>query len=288
MQLNEPPFLECASRQILPGRCAIVGVPLDLTATFRSGCSEAPPAMRVASDSIESYSPFLDLDLADIPFSDIGDLSLSGVALDAALAAIRDTIGMVLERGALPFCLGGEHTLTLPIVQAFKEVYPDLVVVHGDAHSDMRDDYEGNRVNHATVIRRVLEVVGSDGLVQLGVHSGTREEFISMRRADSLLQWGPGMEQSLLEKSDDRPVYLTLDVDVMDPACLPGTGNPEPGGWFYPDFERLLTALDRMNLVGADLVELNPRLDASGVSAITAAKMVRELLLVMGKKRRYR
>lgn len=277
-------FLEAAGSEMMPGRPALLGMPLEATSTYRRGSAEGPTAMRVSSESIESYSPFLDGDLLDAPFADLGDLDLELKSLEAALAAIREAIGQVLAAGAFPLCLGGEHTVALPVVEALTVLYPDLMVVHADAHSDLREHYEGNAINHATVMRRIAEIVGPARLIQLGIRSGTREEFAWMQGHGTLLHWRPAAERELLRRLAGRPVYLSFDLDVLDPACFPGTGNPEPGGWMYADVERLLWALDTANLVGADVVELNPRVDASEVSSITAARIVRELLLILGRR----
>lgn len=279
----DPPFLGCASREVLPGAPAILGCPLDVTSTYRAGSAAAPAAIRAASDSIETYSPLLDLDLLDLPFSDLGDLDLHGDLLEAGLDKIHSTVSRLLAREARLLCLGGEHTVTLPIIKALKPVCPDAIIVHLDAHSDLRDEYDGSFLNHATVMRRVQEVMGADRLIQLGIRAGTKEEFSWMRQNCTLVQWGPSADKTLLKRVDGRPVYVTLDIDVLDPACLPGTGNPESGGWFYRDLEVFFLALQRMNLVAADVVELNPGLDTVEVGAITAAKIVRELLLLLGR-----
>jgi agmatinase len=284
--MKEKAFLEAFSNELIPERPAIIGCPLDATATFRSGSAEAPRAIRAASESIESYSPFLDRDLTDFIFSDVGDLSLSDGSVDLHLERLKRAVLQILRQAALPLTLGGEHTVTLPAVRALLRFHRDLVVLHVDAHADLRERYDGSFVNHATVMRRVADLVGPPGLVQIGIRSGTREEFHWMRSNATLLQWEPGAEARLLRRIGSRPVYLSLDLDVLDPACLPGTGNPEAGGWFHDDLERLLSAADRMNLVAADVVELSPGLDPSGASSITAAKIVRELLLVLGNRDR--
>ncbi|MCA1960850.1 MAG: agmatinase [Desulfomonile sp.] len=277
-------FLEAAGVKAIPGRPALLGMPLDVTSTYRRGSADAPSAIRVSSDSIESYSPFLDRDLLDAPFADLGDVFVESSSLEETLAAIREMTALVMTASAFPLCLGGEHTIALPVVEALNEVHPDLIVVHADAHTDLREHYEGNPINHATVMRRIAEIVGPDRLIQLGIRSGTKEEFAWMRRHATILQWGPAAERDLLRRIGDRPVYLSFDLDVLDPVCFPGTGNPEPGGWFYADVERLLFALDRVHLVAADVVELNPRVDPSEVSTITAARIVRELLLILGNR----
>lgn len=275
-------FLGSTSSIVLPGRPALFGCPLDMTATFRSGTGDSPCRIRMVSDSIETYSPFLDQDLEEFPFADVGDVDLAGRPVDEALQIIKDTADRILELGGLPLCLGGEHTITLPIVQALVEKGQSFVVLHVDAHTDLRDSYDGNRTNHATVMRRVSEIVGPKRLIQLGIRSGTREEFAWMHQHHTLLQWMAGSEKNLRRKIAEAPVYLSVDLDVLDPACFPATGNPEPGGWFYEDFQRLLSVLKSVHLIGADVVELNPGLDPSDVGSITAAKIVRELLLTLG------
>jgi len=280
--MKETVFLGCSSTEALPGLPALVGCPLDLTATYRSGTGDAPNAIRIASDSIETYSPFLDLDLEDFGFVDLGDVRLSGESLEKSLHVIQQTVSVILNKGALPLCVGGEHTITLPVVRALKEYHADIVIIHLDAHSDLREHYEGSAVNHATVIRRVHELVGPGRLIQLGIRAGTKEEFSWMREQGTLMQWEPGADKNLLQRVGDRPAYVTLDLDVLDPACFPGTGNPEAGGWFYRDLERFFAVLTRLKIVGADVVELNPGLDHSQVATVAAAKIVRELLLIMG------
>jgi agmatinase len=275
------PFLGARSSVLIPGSPAIVGCPLDLTTTFRSGTGKGPRAIRIASESIETYSPFLDRDLSDVSFADLGDIPFAGADLELSLKAINERITLIPAAGSSCIALGGEHTLTLPVLQAMLVTYPDLMVIHADAHSDLRDDYEGSLVNHATVMKRVVELIGQERLIQLGIRSGTREEFQWMRREHTRLSWDEETEARLVERVGNSPVYLTLDLDVLDPACLPGTGNPEPGGWFYDDMERLISMLAKMRFVSADVVELNPKFDSSGRSAVTAAKIVRELLLIL-------
>lgn len=281
--MNTEPFLGYSSKEILPGSPVLFGAPLDITCTYRNGTGKAPQHIRVASDSIETYSPLLDRDLTDIRFSDVGDVDLPGLSLEEALEKIRETASGIVQNGAKPLCIGGEHTLTWPIAQAVKDAYPEILILHLDAHSDLRETYEGSSVNHATVMRLVSRLVGADRLVQLGIRAGTREEFGWMYEHGTLMQWDRGRQKELRKRIANTPVYLSLDLDVLDPACFPGTGNPEAGGWFYEDMERLFRVLDRENLVAADVVELNPDLDPSGASTITAAKIVRELLLILGK-----
>jgi agmatinase len=281
--MNTDPFLGFSSKEILAGSPVLFGAPLDLTCTYRNGTGKAPQHIRVASDSIETYSPLLDRDLTDIRFSDIGDLDLAGLPLEAALETVGEAASKILQNGAKPLCIGGEHTLTWPIAQAVKNAYPEILILHLDAHSDLRETYEGSSVNHATVMNLISRELGADRLVQLGIRAGTREEFSWMYEHGTLMQWTRGRQKELRKRITDEPVYLSLDLDVLDPACLPGTGNPESGGWSYEDMEHLFRILDAVNVVAADVVELNPGLDPSGASTITAAKIVRELLLILGK-----
>jgi agmatinase len=282
--MNEVKFLGCAAEHAVSGWPVLIGCPLDVTSTYRTGSAAAAEAIRIASDSLETYSPLLDLDLSDAPFADIGDLPLIGEPLESALNLIAEAVSGAIEKGAKPVCVGGEHTVSLPAIKALRQVRDDFVVLHLDAHSDLRDDYDGNPISHATVIRRVVDLIGPGRLIQLGVRAGTREEFEWMRSNATLRTWNWRTDNLLLDFIGRRPVYLTIDLDVLDPACFPGTGNPEPGGWFYADMEAFLRLARRLNLVAADVVELNPSLDVSESSTIAAAKIIRELLLILGRR----
>lgn len=274
-------FLESSGSTAIKNRPALFGCPLDQTSTFRSGSDRAPESIREASDSIETYSPFLDRDLTDYRFADLGDVDFSNADLETCLERIESFCSTILNHGAKPVALGGEHTVTLPIVRGLNKVCHDFLVIHLDAHTDLRDTYEGASLSHATVIRRVVDLIGPERLIQMGIRSGTREEFVWMKQNGTLYQWDKGTEKSLLKRLNNCEVYVTLDLDVLEPACLPGTGNPEAGGWFYSDLERFIKILTSVKLIGADVVELNPGLDKSGMSSILAAKIVRELLLVI-------
>lgn len=274
-------FLESSGSTAIKNRPALFGCPLDQTSTFRSGSDRAPESIREASDSIETYSPFLDRDLTDYRFADLGDVDFSNADLETCLERIESFCSTILNHGAKPVALGGEHTVTLPIVRGLNRVCHDFLVIHLDAHTDLRDTYEGASLSHATVIRRVVDLIGPERLIQMGIRSGTREEFVWMKQNGTLYQWDKGTEKSLLKRLNNCEVYVTLDLDVLEPACLPGTGNPEAGGWFYNDLERFIKILTSVKLIGADVVELNPGLDKSGMSSILAAKIVRELLLVI-------
>ncbi len=278
--MPELAFLNCHSREVISGRPAILGVPLDVTSTYRSGSDQAPKKIRISSDSIESYCPYLDRDLSDYPFCDLGDLHLEGLSMSEKLIQIRTRVSEILQLGGIPLCIGGEHTVTLPIIEALKNRHEQFLVLHLDAHSDLRDSYEGEQINHSTVMRRVVEIVGHENLIQLGIRSGTREEFAWIRNHGTLRSFRPGHEKTLMAGIGGRPVYLTLDLDILDPSCFPGVGNPEAGGWHYSLMERFLEFLVNVDLIGVDVVELMPEIDKSELSSITAAKIIRSLLLV--------
>ncbi len=251
----------------------LYGVPYDATASFRRGCRFGPDAIRWASESIETYSPLLDRDLEAAPFADGGNLQVEGLQPAAMVKSLRRQI-----RPGMFFLLGGEHTLTLGAVQAVTPYHPDLVVIQWDAHADLRDEYEGKRICHATVMRRLLD--GGCPLVQLGIRAGTREEFDLARRRSLHVSREVGLPQPLLETLRSRPLYLSVDIDVLDPAVAPGTGNPEPEGARYADLVAALRSLTSYRAVAMDLVEVAPPCDPGGVTAIVAASLVREMLLL--------
>ena len=258
----------------------IIGAPFDGTASFRPGSRFGPSAIRDASDGIETWSPDLDSDLESVHYADAGDLELPMGNTEGVLAIIREAVDECLTDDVIPFLLGGEHLITLPAVESVFEKYPDLVVVQLDAHADQRDDYLGVELSHACVMRRISELVGDENVRQLGIRSGTQREYELMKSFGTLTTF---REDDLIELVDwigDRPVYLTVDLDVFDPACFPGTGTPEPGGIEWWTFQRFIKATLGCDIVGLDVVELAPQLDASGCSSVLAAKCVREMLLI--------
>ncbi|HKV43401.1 MAG TPA: agmatinase [bacterium] len=253
----------------------LTGVPYDLSASFRRGSRWGPGAIRRASDSIETYSPLLDRDLDAVPFVDAGDLAVEDLDPVAMVRTVRRSIGP-----GLPFLLGGEHTITLGGVQALTARHHDLVVLQWDAHIDLRSEYEGAGVHHATVMRRLLD--GGVPLVQSGIRAGTREEFALARQRSLHLARGVRLPPSLLDSLRGKPLYLTVDIDVLDPSVAPGTGNPEPDGATYAELVMALTALGTHRIVGMDLVEVAPPWDPGGATPIIAASLVRDMLLLFG------
>ncbi len=251
----------------------LIGVPYDATSSFRRGSRWGPAAIRSASESIETYNPLIDRDLEQVPFVDGGDLHVEGLDPERMVRAVRRHLGP-----GVPFLLGGEHTITLGAVQALVARYHDLVVIQWDAHTDLRTEYQGNPVCHATAMRRLLD--GGCPLVQLGIRAGTREEFAIGRARSLYLSRGALLPDPLLDTLRSRPVYLSVDIDVLDPSVAPGTGNPEPDGATYAELLAGLRSLTRHRVVGMDLVEVAPPWDPGGQTAVIAASLVRDMLLL--------
>lgn len=257
----------------------IVGLPYDGTSSYRPGSRFGPNAIRKASWGIETYSPTLNRDLTDLRICDLGDLEIPFGNKRKALATIREVIQGIFHDGKYPVLLGGEHLVTLAIVEGARSRFPDLAVIHFDAHADLREEYLGERLSHGTVMRRVCEVIGADNLFQFGVRSGSKDEYSYARSIHSLYELTEDDIYSALETIGDRPLYISLDLDVFDPSVLPGTGNPEPGGINFNKMIAALQVLGKARLIGFDIVELSPEYDPSEVSSVVTSTVVREMIL---------
>lgn len=263
-------------------RWVFFGAPMDFTASFQPGSRFGPPRIREASYALETYSWALDRDLSETPVADLGDLEFPFGNVGAALSRIEAAAGSLLAAGRRFLAVGGEHLVSLPLIRAVHRLYPDLAVVHWDAHADLRDEYLGERLSHATVLRRVAELLAPRSLYQFGIRSGTAEEAEYARAHTRLFPCSVFEPlQAVRDELCDRPVYVTIDLDVIDPAYFPGTGTPEPGGISAAEAFRALSLLGGLNVVGMDLVETMPLNDLSQRTAILAAKMVREALLTI-------
>ena len=257
-------------------RIVLIGCPFDLTSSFRPGSRFAPSSIRQASWNLESFSPGLQRDLEGAPVADLGDLEPSGTP-EKAIREIEEAISEVVSAGKLPFLLGGEHLISLGAVRALKAAYEGLTVLQVDAHADLRDQYLGAELSHATVMRRVVEELGAERVFQVGVRSWAPEEWRWAKAKGTFL--GEGPDTPIPRELQEVPLYLTVDLDVLDPGVCPGVGTPEPGGWTFKELESFLGKLPFERIVGVDVVELSPPFDPSGVSSVVAAKVVRELLL---------
>ena len=268
----------------------VFGAPYDSTTSFRPGTRFGPAAMRMESFGIETYSPLQDRDLVeDAKVFDAGDIELPFGAPQPALKMIEKKAARILADGKRPFLLGGEHLVTLGAFRAVRKVYPDVVVIHFDAHADLREDYLGNPLSHACVLRRCHDLVGDGRIFQFGIRSGTREEFQFMR--DGHVTTEPFADTTLasvvekLKSSTSVPVYLTIDMDVLDPSEFPGTGTQEAGGFRYAQLVNDMRLIcSKLNVVAMDNVELNPGLDPTGRSTALACKFLRECLLGLANK----
>jgi agmatinase len=258
---------------------ALFGAPFDSTTSYRPGARFGPGSIRNESYGLESYSPYLDKDVADLHIIDLGDLNLSIGDARLSLAQIERQAELLLNDGKLPFMIGGEHLVTLGAVRAVAAKYPDLHIIHFDAHADLRDDYLGVSLSHASVMRRCHEFLGDGRIHQFGIRSFDRDEMRwGLDHIDTQRFTLAGVDK-LVGSLGAAPVYLTVDLDVMDPGIFPGTGTPEAGGVSFNELRLALMAACRANIVGLDVVELCPSFDPSGISTATACKIIRELLL---------
>ena len=281
---NIETFIGCES-SFEEASIVLYGAPFDSTTSFRPGARFGPSAMRHESFGLETYSPYQDKDLIDISVFDSGDLELCFGSSEMALSDIQKRAEEILKAGKFPLLLGGEHLVTLGAVRAAAAKYPDLHIIHFDAHADLRDDYLGAKLSHACVLRRCHEIVGDGHIHQFCIRSGEREEFqFASRHTDFHPFTFDGLEETVRELKEKQVlVYFTIDLDCMDPSVFPGTGTPEAGGVSFLELLKAIRTVSQANLVGADVNELAPMLDTSGVSTATACKVLRELLLAIAK-----
>ncbi|MGN1313609.1 MAG: agmatinase [Lachnospiraceae bacterium] len=263
----------------------LYGAPFDSTTSFRPGARFGPSALRHESFGLETYSPYQNKDLEDCSVFDSGDLELCIGDSGLALQAIEERARQILTDGKLPFLLGGEHLVSLSAIRAVLKQYPNLHLIQFDAHADLREDYLGASLSHACVMRRAYELMGDGRIHQFAIRSGERSEFAFARQHTDLHPFDfSGLKQlvsSLKEKG--TPVYFTIDLDCLDPSAFPGTGTPEAGGVTFKELLEAILLVCETNVVGADINELAPMLDTSGVSTATACKVLREMLLALSK-----
>ena len=262
-------------------RVGLFGVPYDGTTSFRPGTRFGPAAIREVSQGLETYCPQLDLDLEDLAYADLGAVDIPFGAPEPVVNAVQQATTAVLDLGLNPLMLGGEHSISSGAVAAVANQHPDLVLVQLDAHADLREEWLGARHSHACAMRRCLEVLPSGDLLQLAIRSGTRSEFHELHSSGRRMDDVQALRDAMAPWTG-RPIYLTVDLDWFDPAVLPGTGTPEPGGFLWGDFAAVVDVLSGHRLVAGDVVELAPQLDSSGVSSVLAAKVTRSLILLMG------
>ena len=265
-------------------KIVVFGAPFDSTTSFRPGTRFASSAVRNESYGLETYSPYQKKDLNDFPIFDGGDLELPFGNAQKAVEKIEDYTAKIIQDQKIPCMIGGEHLVTLGAVRAAVRSYPNLHVLHFDAHADLREEYLGESLSHATVMRRVWELTGDYHIHQFGIRSGCKEEFAWAPQHVCLHPFNLNGLTETLDLLAGVPVYLSIDLDVLDPSVFPGTGTPEAGGITFAELLLALMAVNTLNIIGCDLNELSPVYDPSGVSTATACKLLRELLLGLAKK----
>jgi len=282
MDKNIHTFIGCDS-DYDESKIVIFGAPFDSTTSYRPGTRFASSAIRNESFGIETYSPYFDKDLLDTKIFDSGDLELCFGNTQTALDAIESHTTQILEDGKLPFMVGGEHLVTLGAVRAVYKKYPDLHIIHFDAHADLRHDYLGEKFSHASVIRRCHELVGDNKIFQFGIRSGDREEFSWGKNHVHTNMFNFDGLSDIIQKLGDIPIYFTLDLDVLDPSIFCGTGTPEADGVSFRELLMAIKEVSKLNIVGIDMNELSPIYDQSGASTALACKLMREILLLIYK-----
>ena len=278
---NIDTFLQCDKNPHY-ATTMLFGAPFDSTTSYRPGTRFGPDAIRRESYGLESYSPYLNEDLESGSVLDLGDLELCFGDSAKALAQIEERAQEILQACKRPFMLGGEHLVTLGAFRAVAKRYPNVHIIHFDAHADLREEYLGVELSHACVLRRCWELVGDGRIYQFGIRSGTRDEFAwGASHVETHLFNFDGLEE-VLDRLKGKPVYFTVDLDVLDPSVFPGTGTPEPGGVTFDALRQAVTMVcTRARVVGCDVNELSPHYDQSGVSTMVACKIVREMLLAL-------
>ncbi len=280
MKKNINTFLEF-DKKYKKSTAVLFGAPFDGTTSFKPGARFAPSAMREDSYALESYSPYLDKDLKELNLFDAGDLELPFGDKKKTLKKIEKFVSKIVKDNKKPIMIGGEHLVSLACIKALTKKYDDLHIIHFDAHTDLRNDYLGEKLSHATVMRRIHNIVGDDKIYQFCIRSGLKEEFEWAKKHTHLEKFTANTLNSTIEKLKNKPVYLTIDLDVLDPSVFSGTGTPEAGGISFSYLMSCIYAIKELNnIVGFDLVELSPKYDQSGVSTATACKILRELTLV--------
>jgi len=281
MRPASPRFIAC-DRSLSDGRIIVYGIPFEGRVNLRKGADGGPRDLRLASDSIETYSPWAERDLEDLALADIGDCELpDGASPREQLDAARDEIAAWWRPGLIPFMLGGDHTATVPVMEVLAPHVPDLRILQLDAHPDTREEFLGERYNYASAMARVMDVVDAERVFQVGMRTGSKEEYVNRRPNFYPVLAGHPVDvvRALLPELRAHPLYVTIDVDVLDPSEAPGTGSPEPGGLRVPELLEIVRMLAGCRIIGGDLVEVAHAWDPSGRTGIAASWVIREAML---------
>lgn len=284
LEKNIETFISCDS-EYQDAKIVLFGAPFDSTTSYRPGTRFGCKAIRSESYGLETYSPYQDKDLEDIEVFDSGDIELCMGNSEKALEQISERTSTILEDGKLPFMIGGEHLVTFGAFREIVKKYPEVHIIHFDAHADLRDEYLGVQLSHACVLRRCHDLIGDDKIYQFGIRSGDRSEFYWSKEGHTYMnKFNFESLEAVARGLGNTPVYFTIDLDVLDPSVFPGTGTPEAGGVTFMELlDAMKTVTSHCNIVGCDVNELSPYYDQSGVSTAVACKVVRELLLMLSK-----
>lgn len=272
----------CSSDDYAASKAVIYGMPMDYTVSFRPGSRFGPARIREVSIGLEEYSPYLDKSITDMTYFDAGDLLLPFGNAARSLEIIGEYVRGLLADDKFPIGLGGEHLVSWPVFREVYAKYPDLAIIHFDAHADLREQYEGEPLSHSTPLRKAAELMGGKNIYQFGIRSGSREEFEYARNNINFYPFEVAAPlKKVLPELAGRPVYVTIDIDVLDPSCAPGTGTAEAGGITSKELLEAVHAIagSDVNVVGCDLVEVAPAYDPTEQTQIVAAKIIREMLL---------
>ncbi len=261
----------------------LYGMPMDWTVSYRPGSRFGPTRIREVSIGLEEYSPYLDRELEEVKYFDAGDIPLPFGNPQRSLNMIEEYIDQLLAADKFPLGMGGEHLVSWPVMKSMYKKYPDLAIIHMDAHTDLREEYEGEPLSHSTPIRKVAELIGPENVYSFGIRSGMKEEFQWAKENGMHISKFEVLEplKEILPTLAGRPVYVTIDIDVLDPAHAPGTGTVDAGGITSKELLASIHAIAKSDLriVGGDLVEVAPIYDPSEQTANTASKLIREMIL---------
>ena len=270
----------CAYSDFEDADFVMFGIPYDATTSYKPGTRFGPDEIRKASWGLETFSPVLKKDLIDVNVCDLYNIIIEGTQMDIIERSYNASKN-IMEKGKIPIMMGGEHSITYPVVKAVKDVYNDFVLIQFDAHCDLREEYLGNEYSHASVIRRCFDL--TKDIYQFGIRSGDKEEWEFGWENTNISMDLPTKEDIKEIKSLDKPVYITIDIDVLDPAYAPGTGTPEPCGFSTKELINSLYLFKELkdNIIGFDVVEVSPHYDIGNITSIAAAKIIRELMLTI-------
>ena len=284
MITNGPIFMG-AKRSLEESNITIFGVPYDGTTCHNPGTRFGPDSIRKVSNCLETYCPEIKDDLEDINYSDIGSLDIPHTNPQDVIELVKEITKWIVSKKNKPLMLGGEHSITIGSIKALGNIYKDLVLIHLDAHADLRDEWLGSKFSHACTIKRCSELINNNNIYQIGIRSGTKKEFKELKHLIKKEDLNNRKYINSIQKNiRNKPIYITIDIDWFDPSLVSGTGTPEPGGFFWQDFLRVLDIIKTGNIIGADLVELSPKIDSTEISSIVAAKITRTLIMLLNSE----